>query len=144
MSTTGTVGTAVTFQPYIFFYGRCREALDFYKDVFRGTYEAMTVGDSPMKDDPHMGGNDRIMHASFTSPGVSFLCSDGRENKAVDPDEGNVSLALSATDKAEGERIVAKLSEGGEVKMPLADAFWGGRFANVIDRFGNDWMITTP
>lgn len=144
-TTTGTTGTALTFQPYIFFYGRCKEALDFYKEVFGGTYEAMTVGDSPYKDDPQMGGdNDRIMHASFTSPGVSFLCSDGGQSKAVDPDEGNVSLALSTNDKADGERIVAKLSAGGTVKMPLSDAFWGGRFANVIDRFGNDWMITTP
>lgn len=137
--------TALTFQPYIFFYGRCKEALDFYKDVFGGTYEAMTVGDSPFKDDPHMGGdNSRIMHASFTSPGVNFLCSDGQGNKTIDPEEGNISIALSATDKAEGERIVKRLSEGGKEKMPLSDAFWGGRFANVIDRFGNDWMITTP
>jgi PhnB protein len=144
-ATTGTTGTTMTLQPYIFFYGRCREALDFYKDVFGGTYEAMTVGDSPYKDSPEMGGdNNRIMHASFTAPGLSFFCSDGRDNKDVDPEEGNVSLALTTTDKAAGERIVAKLSEGGNVKMPLADAFWGGRFANVVDRFGNDWMITAP
>jgi PhnB protein len=144
-ATMGTTGTALTFQPYIFFYGRCKEALDFYKDVFGGTYEAMTVGDSPYKDDPQMGGdNNRIMHASFTSPGVSFLCSDGAQNNPVDPEEGNVSLALSTNAKDIGERIVARLSEGGTVKMPLGDAFWGGRFANVIDRFGNDWMITTP
>lgn len=146
-ATTGTTGTALTFQPYIFFYGRCKEALDFYKDVFGGTYEAMTVGDSPFKDDPKMGGENnrnRIMHASFTSPGVNFLCSDGQDNKTIDPDEGNISIALSTTDKTQGERIVKRLSEGGTVKMPLAEAFWGGRFANVIDRFGNDWMITTP
>ena len=137
--------TAVTFQPYIFFYGRCKEALDFYAGVFGGKYEAMTVGDSPFKDNPEMGGdNNRIMHASFTSPGVNFLCSDGKDNKAVDAEEGNISVALSTTDKAEGERIVARLSEGGTVKMPLSEAFWGGRFANVVDRFGNDWMITTP
>jgi PhnB protein len=144
-ATTGTTGTTLTFQPYIFFYGRCKEALDFYKDVFGGTYEAMTVGDSPYKDDPEMGGNNnRIMHASFTSPGLNFLCSDGKDDKTIDPEEGNVSLALATTDKATGERIVARLSDGGTVKMPLADAFWGGRFANVVDRFGNDWMITTP
>ncbi|MBV8332097.1 MAG: VOC family protein [Candidatus Eremiobacteraeota bacterium] len=141
---TGTTGTALTFQPYIFFYGRCKDALEFYKDVFGGTYEAMRVGDSPMKGDASMGSDDRIMHASFTSPGVNFLCSDGRDDKDVDPEEGNTALALSATDKAEGERIVAALSEGGEVKMPLADAFWGGRFADVVDKFGNEWMITLP
>jgi PhnB protein len=143
MSTTETA-TTVTFQPYIGLYGRCEEALEFYKRVFGGTYEAMRVKDSPMKDDAQMGDGNRILHASFTAPGVSFFCSDGRETKPIDPDEGNISLALSITDKATGERIVKALSEGGNVKMPLADAFWGGRFADIVDRFGNEWMITTP
>jgi PhnB protein len=143
MSTTETT-TALTFQPYIYFYGRCEEALEFYKRVFGGTYEAMRLKDSPMRDDPMMGDGDRILHASFTAPGVNFLCSDGQQNKAVDPEEGNTALALSATEKSIGERIVKALSEGGHVKMPLEDAFWGGRFANIVDRFGNEWMITTP
>jgi PhnB protein len=30
------------------------------------------------------------------------------------------------------------------VKMPLQEAFWGGRFGMVHDRFGLEWMITTP
>ena len=104
----------------------------------------MTVGDSPMKDNAEMGDDDRIMHASFTAPGVSFFCSDGRDDQDVDPEEGNVSLALSATDAKTGERVVAALSEGGTVKIPPSAAFWGGRFANIADKFGNDWMITTP
>ena len=143
MSTTETT-TALTFQPYIFLYGRCEEALEFYKKIFGGSYEAMRVKDSPMKDDPQFGDGNRIMHASFTAPGVSFFCSDGQGNNAIDPEEGNVCLALSTTDKSTGERVVAALSEGGNVKMPLDDAFWGGRFADVVDRFGNEWMITTP
>jgi PhnB protein len=143
MSTTETA-TTVTFQPYIFFYGRCEEALEFYKKIFGGTFEAMRVEDSPMKDDPKAGDGKRILHASFSAPGVMFMCSDGQGTRAIDPEEGNTALALSVTDKATGERIVKALSEGGNVKMPLADAFWGGRFADVVDRFGNEWMITTP
>ena len=143
---TGTTGTKVTLQPYIFFYGRAEDALEFYKNVFRGNYEAMRNSDYPTKDDPMMAGADpnKIMHASFTSPGISFFASDGREEKTIDPEEGNVALALSATDKAEGERICTLLAEGGTVKMPLAEAFWGGRFADIVDKFGNEWMITVP
>lgn len=141
---TGATGTALQFQPYIFLYGRCEEALEFYKKTFGGSYELMRVKDSPMKDEPGMGDGERVMHASFTAPGVSFLCSDGHGTKTIDPEEGNISLAISATDKSTGERIFAMLSDGGTVKMPLKDVFWGGRFANVVDRFGNDWMITTP
>jgi PhnB protein len=144
MSTTETATTTLTLQPYIFLYGRCEEALEYYKRVFGGNYEAMRVKDSPMKDDPQMGDGDRIMHASFSAPGVSFFCSDGQADKTIDPEEGNVALALSIAEKATGERVVAALSEGGTVKMPLSEAFWGGRFADVVDRFGNEWMITTP
>lgn len=141
---TGQTGTALQLAPYIFLYGRCEEALEFYKKTFGGTYEIMRVKDSPMKDDPEMGDANRVMHASFTSPGLSFFCADGRETKAVDPEEGNIALAITTTDTSTGERIYKALCDGGTVKMELSDAFWGGRFADVVDRFGNEWMITTP
>lgn len=144
MANTTSVSTDLQLQPYIFLYGRCEEALEYYKRVFGGTYEAMRVKDTPMADKMPADQRDRIMHASFTSPSISFMASDGRDTKAVDPDAGNISLALSATDAAEGERIFKALSDGGKVTMPLDDAFWGGRFGTVNDRFGNEWLITTP
>ena len=121
--------------PYLYLYGRTEEALEFYKSVFGGSYELSRHENSP-----------KVMHASFTAPGVAFLCSDGRPGNEhdVDPDEGNVSLALSVTDKAEADRIFAALSQGGSVKMPLDDAFWGGRFGVIHDKFGTEWMVTAP
>jgi PhnB protein len=136
MSTSVTESKTMTLEPYIFFYGRTQEALDFYKKVFGGSYEA-----TPQE------GSSKIMHASFTSAGVSFMCSDGRpeqDGKRIDPDEGNISLALSVPDKPSGDRIFAALSEGGKVTAPLADAFWGGRYGAIQDRFGVEWMVTTP
>ncbi len=130
--------------PYVFFYGRCQEALDFYKSVFGGSYEAMRISDSPMKDQFPPEAANNIMHASFTAPNVKFFASDGREVKTVDPDAGNISLALNEVDGADAERIVNALADGGKLVMPLEPAFWGGRFAMVVDRFGNEWMITAP
>jgi PhnB protein len=128
--------------PYVFFYGRCQEALDFYKSVFGGSYEAMRISDSPMKDQFPPEAANNIMHASFTAPSVKLFASDGRDVKAVDPDAGNISLALNEVDGADAERLVSALGEGGKIVMPLAPAFWGGKFAMVVDRFGNEWMIT--
>jgi PhnB protein len=142
MTTTAKETTTLQLQPYVFFYGRCEEALEFYKDALGGTYELMRVKDTPMADEMPAGSGDRVMHASFKAPGIAFMASDGRDTKPVDPDAGNVSLALNATDAAEGERIFKALSEGGKVTMPLEDAFWGGRFGTIQDRFGNEWMIT--
>ena len=64
------------------------------------------------------------------------------ERRAVDPDAGNISLALSTTNAAEAERIFKALSDGGKVTMPLDDAFWGGKFGTLNDRFGNEWLVT--
>jgi PhnB protein len=129
-------------RPYIFFYGRCQEALDFYTKIFGGNYEAMRNADAPADVKEHMppGSENGVMHASFTSDKVAFMCSDGRDVKAIDPDAGNISLALTVS-TAEGERVFNALADGGKVTMPFADAFWGGKFGMVNDRFGNEWMI---
>lgn len=131
-------------EPYIFFYGRCEEALEFYKSVLGGTYEVMRVADSPMAADMPKDFQTKVMHASFSAPGIAFMASDGREAKTVDPDSGNISLAITAPDRAEGERLFKTLAEGGKVEMPFDDAFWGGTFGIVNDRFGNQWLITAP
>ncbi|HEY8313470.1 MAG TPA: VOC family protein [Candidatus Baltobacteraceae bacterium] len=130
--------------PYIFFYGRCEEALEFYKTALGGTYEAMRNADSPMSAEVSPDFRNKIMHATFTGSGVTFMASDGREAKAIDSDAGNICLGLTATDSTEGERVFKALSEGGTVDMPLAEAFWGGRFGIITDRFSTEWMITTP
>ena len=131
-------------QPYIFFYGRCAEALEFYKKAFNGTYEASLVKDSPMRDEMPKGSDDRVMHARFKSGSVNFMASDGRDIKTVDPEAGNIALSLEATDTSEGERIFKALSDGGEVKMPIGEAFWGGRFGMLVDKFGTEWMMSLP
>jgi PhnB protein len=131
-------------QPYIFFYGRCEEALEFYKKTFGGTYELMRVKDTPMAAQMPPEQRDKVMHASFTANGINFLAADGRETKVIDPDAGNISLSLAARDAAEGDRVFGALSDGGKVTMPLEEAFWGGRFGMLVDRFGIEWMVTAP
>lgn len=130
--------------PYIFFYGRCEEALELYKGVFGGSYEIMRVKDSPMANEMPKEAANSVMHSSFTADDIKFMASDGDSVKAIDPDAGNISLALSFDDGARAEKVCNALAAGGTVKMPLADAFWGGKFAMVVDKFGNEWMITAP
>jgi PhnB protein len=131
-------------RPYIFFYGRCEEALEFYKKALGGSYELQRTKDFPMMVPP--GGEfpgDRVMHSTFDAPGISFLASDGRETKAIDSEAGNISLAITTSDAAEGERVFKALSDGGTIKMPLEDAPWGeGKFGIFDDRFGIEWMVS--
>jgi PhnB protein len=145
-TTTDTVpGRAATleFAPYVFFYGRCEEAFAFYKSVLGGTYELKRNADSPMRDQVPEAWHDKIMHGRFTAPGVVLLGSDGRGPQSIDPDAGNIALTLTANDAAEGQRIFDALSQGGTVSGPFDDAFWGGKFGMLVDRFGIEWMVTS-
>lgn len=130
--------------PYIFFYGRCEEALEYYASVIGGTYEVLRTKDSPMaeKAPPELG--DRVMHATFKGPGFSFMASDGRQTKEIDPEAGNIALSLGAADRAEGERLFRALADGGTVALPFGDAMWGGAFGMLHDRFGIEWMVVSP
>ena len=145
MTTTANVQaeTNVTqLAPYIFLYGRCEEALEFYKSVLGGTYELMRVSEAPMADQWPAEARNKVMHATFKAPGIMFYASDGQEEKTVDADAGNVSVALNIPDRATADRVFAGLAQGGKISMPLEDAFWGGRFGMIQDRFGTEWMIT--
>jgi PhnB protein len=135
---------ATEFKPYIFFYGRCAEALEFYQTVFGGTSQIMRVSDTPMASEMPPAAQNAVMHASFTSDDAAFLASDGQQTKAVDPDAGNIALSLQFDDASRGERVFEALSQGGNVSSPIGPAFWGGRFGNVVDKFGTEWAIVLP
>jgi PhnB protein len=144
--TTATTPATNTLQlaPYVFFYGRCEEALEFYKSAIGGTYELQRIEGSPMHESVSPDFRNKVMHSTFTGSGITFMASDGQGSKTIDPEEGNITLALAASDRATGDRVFAALSAGGTVKMPLSDAFWGGRFGMLVDRFGIEWMLTSP
>jgi PhnB protein len=130
--------------PYVFFYGRCEEALNFYKSVLGGDFTMQRNSESHMAGDIPADWQDKIMHARFESKGMKLMAADGRAAASIDPDSGNITLALETSDPAEGDRIFAALSAGGNVKMPLSPTPWGGRFGMVDDRFNIEWMLSTP
>lgn len=130
-------------EPYIFYYGRCEEALEFYKTAIGGTYELNRFEGSPMAEQLAPDLRSKVMHATFKGEGFSFMASDGDLSKKVDPEAGNITLSLGVADAAQAQRVFNALAEGGTVKMPFSDAFWGGKFGVLVDRFGTEWMVTS-
>ncbi len=131
-------------EPYLFFEGRCEEALDFYRRSLGAEVTALLrFKESP---DPNMappGAENKVMHAAFRLGDTAIMASDGlcSGNLAFQ----GFSLSLSLTDKAEAARLFTALSDGGQVQMPLAETFWSPLFGMVADRFGVLWMIiVTP
>jgi PhnB protein len=127
-------------QPYLFFDGRCEEAIEFYRSTLGADVTMlMRFKDSP---DPSMvppGAEGKVMHASFRVGETTVLASDGRcEGR---PSFQGFSLSLTAPGETEAERLFASLGDGGQVQMPLAQTFFSPRFGMVADRFGVSWMI---
>jgi PhnB protein len=130
--------------PYAFFYGRCIEALEFYKRSLGGDYEAECYGDSPMSEHVPPDMRNKVLHARFGASGIVLFASDGREQKTVDPSAGNISLSLNYDNRADCQRAFKALSEEAKVIIPLEEAVWGSMFGMLQDRFGIEWMVSAP
>ena len=129
-------------QPYLFFDGRCEEAIEFYRKALGAEVEMlMRFKDSPEPPQPGCTSADpnKVMHATFRIGDTPLMASDGRcEGK---PSFQGFSLTLTLPTEAEADRYFAALAEGGQVQMPLTKTFYSPRFGMVADRFGVSWMI---
>ena len=130
-------------QPYLFFDGRCEEAIEFYRRALGAEVEMlMRFKESPEPPPPGMvppGSEHKVMHACFRIGDTAVMASDGRcQDK---PSFQGFSLSLTARDEAEADRLFNALGDGGEVQMPLAKTFFSPRFGMVADRFGVSWMV---
>ena len=133
-----------TIQPYLFFGGRCEEALEFYRTAIGAEVEMlMRHKDSPEPPPPGMlapGWENKVMHTNFRVGETTLMASDGCSSE--DGKFNGFSLSLSVPDEAAADRAFAALSAGGEVKMPLTKTFWSPKFGMLTDRFGLGWMIS--
>jgi PhnB protein len=130
-------------QPYLFFDGKCEEAVEFYRRTLGAeVVMMMRFRDSPEPTQPGMvppGAENKVMHAALRIGDTMVLGSDGR--CLGQPDFRGFALSLTAADEAEADRLFAALAEGGQVQMALSKTFFSPRFGMVADRFGVSWMV---
>ena len=130
-------------QPYLFFEGRCEEAIEFY----RRTLGAEVVMLMRYKDNPQPqpgmikpGTENQVMHAHLNIGGQSLLLSDGQ--CSGQPNFSGFQLSLTVPSEDAAKKLFAALSEGGQVRMPLAKTFWTSSFGMLVDKFGVGWMVS--
>ena len=130
-------------EPYLFFDGRCEEALEFYgRAVGAKTEMLMRYKDSPEPAPPGMlppGSDNKVMHASVTIGHSRVMASDG--HCGGKPSFQGFSLSVTVADESEAKRAFGALSEGGKVNMPLTKTFFSPKFGMVADKFGVGWMV---
>lgn len=133
-------------QPYLFFHGRCEEALNFYREVLGAEVPVMMrFRECPDPLDPGMippGYEDKIMHAELKIGDSVVMASDGCS--AQPAGFQGFSLSISVTDEAQADRLFDALGNGGQVQMPLGKTFFSPRFGAVADRYGMSWMVVVP
>lgn len=129
-------------QAYLFFDGRCEEALDYYRTALGAEIGMlMRFKDSPEPCDSGMppGSENKVMHASFRLGETEIMASDGRCNETVKFQ--GFSLSLNVKDEAQAQKCFAALADGGQVHLALGKTFWSPCFGMVADRFGMSWMV---
>jgi PhnB protein len=136
-------------QPYLFFNGRCEEAVAFYKKALGAEIE-MLMRFKENRDPQGMadgcpGGPanpEWVMHTSFKIGESQVMASDGMPGQPGGFQ--GFSLSITARDAAECDRFFHALAEGGQVQMPLNKTFFAERFGCVADKFGVSWMMIVP
>jgi PhnB protein len=128
-------------QPYLFFNGRCEEALEFYRSVLGAEVEMFSrFKDAPEPDMAQPGMENKVMHASFRIGETLLMASDGMGGGQ--PRFEGFSLSITVPDEEKASKIFKALSEGGKVTMPLEKTFWAPKFGMLEDRFGVGWMVS--
>ncbi len=136
---TGSVA-ALKVEPYLFFGGRCEEAVEFYRQALNAEVVAMMR----FKDAPESGGcgpanGERIMHAGFRVGETLIMASDGCDDSK--PKFEGFALSITAPNEAEAARRFTALADGGQIVQPLMQTFFAKSFGMVTDRFGVMWMV---
>lgn len=144
MTTATNSGTA-TIQTYLFFDGKCEEALEFYKKAvgaevsFLMRFKDAPQGGPESEGCMPPGGGDKVMHGEVQIGNTKLMVSDG-ECKGRPGFQG-FALSITAKDDADAERLFKALGEGGQVQMPLGKTFFASSFGMLADRFGVSWMV---
>jgi len=128
----------ITLNPYLNFNGNTREAMEFYKSILGGELDMQTFGESDMPIDDQY--KDQVIHAQLIGDMVTIMASDTGQMGDV-TFGNNVHLSLNGSDDGQLRSWFEKLSEGGNIDMPLEKQFWGDTFGMLTDKFGIHWMV---
>ena len=123
---------------YLNFNGNCRQAMTFYQQCFGVELQLIPIQDAQGKPstDPSAG----ILHARLSRGGTPILmASDTPAGESLQGNNFSVSIDCESLD--EMESYFQALSQGGKVRLPLGDMFWGARFGMLTDQFGIQWMF---
>jgi PhnB protein len=112
---------AMSLTPYLFFDGRCEEALQFYESCRLGKIDRlMRYSDAPAAAAGTTRPGDSVFHATFKGAGFVLLATDGAHGRGGFK---GFSLSLDLATLDEALRVYDALSAGGVAAMPVQRVF---------------------
>ena len=137
----------MSLEVFINFNGNCREALDFYAEVFKTSVDGlMTFSDAPATDgySPPEPDKDKVMYANLNIGGSNVMFSDVPEGMPHNKGN-NIVLTVKVTERAEVERLFSALNTNPNPHMPPQQTFFADYFAMAEDKFGLIWnLVNSP
>lgn len=132
--------------PYLMFDGNCKAAFDFYKKAFGIEFSDFSLfSDMPPQEGmPEFSDEEkkRVLHVKLEiTPGNFLYGSDILKSDDTFHRGDGFQVSIETTSRNEATEIFNKLSEDGEITMPLSGTFWGAYFGMWKDRFGVNWMV---
>jgi PhnB protein len=125
---------------YLVFDGNCRQAFAFYRSALGAEVEMLqTVAGSPAEAQSPKDFHDKILHGRLRIGETLVMGADAPGGRYEKPQ--GINMVLSTDTAADADKYFTALSEGGQVRMPVADTFFAERFGVVADKFGIAWMI---
>nr|WP_106783772.1 VOC family protein [Lysinibacillus timonensis] len=131
-------------EAYLLFDGNCREAVEFYADVFKtGKPQIQTFGEAPANPDFPVAedAKDRVMYAELSILGSRVMFSDTFPGSPLTVGN-NVTVAAISNDEDFIRNAFNALKEGGKVHMELQETFWSKCYGNLKDKFGVEWQLS--
>ncbi|KPC68248.1 3-demethylubiquinone-9 3-methyltransferase [Thermoactinomyces vulgaris] len=122
---------------FLMFEGKAEEAMNFYVSLFKQS-EILTLS---RHEDDGSEASGKVAQAVFSLNGQRFMCIDSpiKHEFTFTP---AISLFVTCETESEVDELFEKLSQGGEVLMPLDSYPFSKKFAWVADRFGVSWQLS--
>lgn len=124
--------------PNLWFTGQAEEAVNFYTSVFENSEVHSSTRYTEAGREFHQREPGSVMTIEFELEGYKIVALNGGPHFKFNP---SISLFVLCKTAEETERLWQKLSEGGQVMMPLDSYDWSPKYAWFQDRYGLSWQL---
>lgn len=114
----------------------CKEALEYYREVFGGEIKNVKLADGIEMFKGHEG---KIIHSELhiNESCILYFVDIFDDRKET----GNIELVIELDKEEEINRVYSSLKEKGTVGYELQKTFWGAYHAVVTDQYGTVWGL---